>query len=552
MYDKINQNTEKKGNWKREEVAQNLHDFKESKQNKYQWSQENGIPRSTLYYWLQRRKAYPLPEKVISFFESDEGLAFLHKQMTALLFVFTKVGIASTRNVEEFLKLSDLAYFVASSASVIQKLSVQIDEYIGDFGDEQREKLIPVMPTKKITLAEDETFHPEICMVSMELSSNFIILEKYVENREGKTWNKELNKSLKGLPVEVFQVSSDEGTGLKNHILKGLEAHHSSDCFHVSYEITKGTSGALASKIRQAEKGLQLAESKMKKEEKKQENFDLSPQRGRRPHFEKRIEQDKQELETAKKELEERIQNQEEVKEAKSKITDIYHPYDLETGKKNSAENLKKQWDSCFETIRKGTTSLSENAKKKVEKAYRVIPNFVSTIAFFFSMINLFLEEKDLSLLEKRLLHDRLIPYFYLQSVAMKERDRDKKNQIREKSRELLVKIEGEKEGLLNYSIERQNYLKGCASKCADFFQRSSSCVEGRNAQLSLRHHGIHRLSHPGLKAQTVIHNYHTKNKNKKTPATGFFEQEHGNLFESLLMKMNYSTRSRYRLDKAG
>ena len=121
-----------------------------------------------------------------------------------------------------------------------------------------------------------------------------------------------------------------------------------------------------------------------------------------------------------------------------------------------------------------------------------------------------------------------------------------------EKARELLVFLEEEKEGLSSYSIERQNYIKECAKKCVDFFQRSSSCVEGRNAQLSLRHHGIHRLSHPALKAQTVIHNYHIKNKNKQTPATGFFEQEHDNLFEALLMKINFSSRSRYKFDKAG
>jgi len=49
------------------------------------------------------------------------------------------------------------------------------------------------------------------------------------------------------------------------------------------------------------------------------------------------------------------------------------------------------------------------------------------------------------------------------------------------------------------------------AKECAGFFQRSSSCVEGRNAQLSLHHHGMHRLSDRKMKGLTVIHNFYLK-----------------------------------------
>ena len=37
--------------------------------------------------------------------------------------------------------------------------------------------------------------------------------------------------------------------------------------------------------------------------------------------------------------------------------------------------------------------------------------------------------------------------------------------------------------------------LQTKARDCAALFQRSSSCVEGHNGQLSLRHHGLHRLT---------------------------------------------------------
>jgi len=95
---------------------------------------------------------------------------------------------------------------------------------------------------KKITLAKDETFHPETCLVSIEFVSGFIIAEKYTEDRKGETWTKLIEDAIEKLPVEVMRVTSDEGTGLLNHTLKGLDVHHSPDCFHVPYEVGKGTS----------------------------------------------------------------------------------------------------------------------------------------------------------------------------------------------------------------------------------------------------------------------------------------------------------------------
>ena len=40
-----------------------------------------------------------------------------------------------------------------------------------------------VMEMKKMSRTEDETFHPDICLVAVELKSNYIIVEKYVEDR---------------------------------------------------------------------------------------------------------------------------------------------------------------------------------------------------------------------------------------------------------------------------------------------------------------------------------------------------------------------------------
>jgi len=115
------------------------------------------------------------------------------------------------------------------------------------------------MPAKTITLCEDETFHPEVCLVAIEPVSNYIFVERYVKNRETQTWNEAVSDALGNLPIKVMQVASDDGRSLISHARKGLKVHHSSDCFHVIYEIGKGTSGALMSKVKKAEKELKAA-----------------------------------------------------------------------------------------------------------------------------------------------------------------------------------------------------------------------------------------------------------------------------------------------------
>jgi len=62
--------------------------------------------------------------------------------------------------------------------------------------------------------------------------------------------------------------------------------------------------------------------------------------------------------------------------------------------------------------------------------------------------------------------------------------------------------------------------------------------VEGRNGQLALFHHGLHRLTDKKLAALTAVHNFHTRRLDGTTPAERFFETEHSDLFNTLLERM--------------
>ena len=544
-----------KEKWERADAAKFVSDFETWNQTISQrdFAEMADVPRSTLRYWLARKNSIDAHPVLIEFFENPIGIAFLHRLVTAAHFSFTKDGTASIHNVSNFLEESGLSAFVASSYSSQRRVSKQLDDNIIQFGKIENERLGQQMPGKKITLCEDETFHPEICLVAIEPVSNFILVEKYAMDRKTKTWDEAVCDGLENLPVEVIQVASDEGRSLISHALKGLKVHHSPDCFHVIYEIGRGTCGALMSKIRKAEKEHENAIKQALKIENEKEKFDGAEKRprGRRPHFEERIEQAKQKEQQAKDDLDQARLNQETVRNAKAEIGRVYHPYDLKTGKRQDPDTVSELLSDCFDEIHKATIDLSDRCKDRVNKAQRVVGDMVATIAFFFQMIDIYLDNIQFSDRDKYLMHNYLIPGHYLKLAASKERDIDRKADLFEKAKELLSIID-ELENLGEVSFDcKIEQLEKAARDCAQIFQRSSSCVEGRNAQLALRHQGIHQLSNRHLQALTVMHNYYIRRRDGTTAAERLFEAKPNDLFEFLLDRMDYPARPRNRLKLA-
>jgi hypothetical protein len=524
--------SKKKEVWERPDIACKIYNFEEAKHQKSQreFAQENDVPRTTLQYWLSKKAQLNASAELIEFCESPAGLAFIHRILSAAVYAFTKDGVASTYNVSRFLELSGLSVFVGGSPSSCQKVSQEMDSLIIQFGKEESERLAQGMPEKSIALTSDETFHPEICMVAIEPVSNYIVVEDYVDDRTGETWNKKVKEGIKNLPVKIIQVCSDQGTGLLNHVKKGLRVHHSPDLFHVGYEIGKGTSAALASKIKKAEKAHDVAVKKLD-----QLNWITDLESVFQPAREKEME--------ARLEIEMAKANQKIALEERVKLGQMYHPYDLKTGVKKTAEEVSGQLEKCFDNIKEATKDLSQYAQDHIEKAHRVVDDLVANIAFYFSTINSMIIAMDLSDLQRRLLEEFLIPGFYLKSASDKETDKEQRAVVRKKSEEILAMADQKCPSYC--SEEKMVWLKKKAKECVQVFQRSSSCVEGRNAQLSLRHHGVHRLRTNALKAQTVIHNFDLKNDEGMSPAERFFEAPHEDLFEWLVNKMSYPVRPR-------
>ena len=534
-----------KKNWTREEIADHLAAFEVLEPDftsHRQLAEYLNIPRSTLQYWQQRKEHIDADPDVVAFFESPAGVAFLHRLVLAAHFVMTLLGPCGVRLVCRFLELTGLDHFVAASYGPQQRVSASMEQATVEFGQAEDRRLSERMPPKKMAVCEDETFHPETCLVAIEPVSNFILLEQYSADRTAATWTAAMAAAIADRPIEIIQATSDEARGLCHHVKEDLGAHHSPDVFHVQHEIVQGMSAPLAAKKRQAEKGLEEAAQHRARQQEGQHAYHQGPRPpGRPPHFDQRIQTAQEEEEEARQGLETIQTQQEQTREALAGLSQAYHPYDLESGAAQSPEEVSSSLAHHFSTLKQiaHQANLSERSVQKIHKAQRVVTQMVATIAFFFLTLRTKVDALGLAPQVEQAVYEHLIPGIYLSLVARKASKAEQRHLLRKKSEELLAPLRRRDSPFQYIDESERKRLEQVAKECAHLFQRSSSCVEGRNGQLALRHHSLHQLSHRKLTALTTVHNYAVKRPDGTTPAQRFYEAQPRDLFEWILERVD-------------
>ncbi len=540
-------NATSKRHYTRDEVAAKISSFEEAKAKRdisqREFARTNKLPQSTVQGWCSRKAAIEAPAAVVDFLESPAGVMFLHRLVLAAQLVITFLAPGGIRLVCIFLILSGLDRFVASSYGSQQKAIATLENKLIIFGSLELIRLSKMMKAKRITLIEDETFHPQICLVAMEAASGFIFLEIYAENRDAATWAKELKKALGDLPITIVQVTSDEGKALIKHAEKHLEGHHSPDLFHPLQDLIRGTSLPMSQQVKEAKKEIEQAKEHTERLVTSTERFKRADKQS--PYcsltkMEQNIEEAKEKEKEAEKQLEEAQQQQEAMSKAIRGIATSYHPFDLETGQVREAEQVAADFTTQFERIDEisAWASLSQNCKDHIDKARRVIPLMVATISFFHEKIQSWVEELSLPEKIEQFVLKRWIPGCYLALVLDRAQTAEERSRLREFVTRVMPSKEEIESMLSSLGEDERLMLAFVVEECAQLFQRSSSAVEGRNGHLSLFHHGHHRLTKRKLAALTVIHNFMKRRRDGTTAAERFFGHPPVDLFEWLVEEM--------------
>jgi hypothetical protein len=499
------------------------------------------VPRTTLRHWRRRREASTASPAVIAFFESPEGIGMLHRLLLGAHFVITLLGGGGVRLVCQFLELTGLSAFVAPSYGVRQRVNAALEEAVVEHARTERERLAEGMPRRTVGVCEDETFHPDICLVGLEPVSNFLLLEQYAEDRSARTWTAALERALEGLPVDVIQATGDEAAGLKRHAREDLGAHHAPDLFHVQHEVSKATGASLARQVRLAELAVTDALAALDKHRQAETAYREAPRRppGRPPAFERRIDEARQQAIEAEIDPEEARERQASARRQIREIGAAYHPYNLETGLAQSVDDVSQRLEACWERLNEPAREASqpERCLRSLRWARRVTGDLLATVGFFHATVQAKIEALNLAPEVEEVAYRQLIPAIYLDRVADKTPDPEQRRQLRQRVAVMLASAE-KSEALSRQSDDERRVPEHVAVECAGLFQRSSSCVEGRNGQLALHHHARHRLSNRKLAALTAVHNYRIRRPDGTTAAERFFGRKPASLFDALLDKV--------------
>jgi hypothetical protein len=477
-------------------------------QSERAFCRQAGIARSTLRDAAEREVFLDASEGTVAFFTSPEGDALLRRLVFAAHVVMTLVGCGGIDLVCGFLRLSGLSAFVASSYGTQHRLNAEIQRQVVAFGQAEQQRLGAAMPAKKIWLCEDETFFPRMLLVAIDALSGFLLVERFAERRDGASWDQAVADGLRGLPVEVVGVTSDLAKGIVRHVQTGLGLAQTPDLFHVEHDVLGVCGPPLASRVRQLERAAR----------------DATEAHGEPGALGASL-------------AEARAQHQ-ALLAAVEGLSEATHPYELTTGQARRGEvveaELRERLDEAQAVA--DEAALSHASHKGIGKARRAVAAMAATVEAFHGRIDTEVQALGLPAALEAALRERVLPALYLQAVATRSRESDRRQALTDQARRLMAPLSDEATSpLMELSEAAVAHLLEQGRGWVALYVRASSCVEGRNGQLSLRHHSLHTLGETKLAALTVMHNFWSRRDDGTTAAERFFEQKPCDLFEWLL-----------------
>jgi hypothetical protein len=520
--------------WSRADTAKAFDHFAApDRSSQRQYAQQQGIPRSTLGYWLRRDDPADA-DPVAAFFHSCPGQTCLRGIVLAACLAFHERGACGLRLIDYFLQLAQLDRFVASSRGALQPLAAHLEADLGTFDDEQRPLLAQQMAPKSIAVTADENFHgADPCLVAIEPVSNFILVECYRDRRDADTWTAVLRDSVRDLLVTVVLLNSDLARGLLCCAEKGLEVPHSPDLFHGQRDLLKPLLLPLTRPIQQAEKDLEKAKQHTAKVDATLDQVQSQQA------VAAIVEAVRHEVAIAQQ-LEAAQERQEQVVQHVRGLADDYHPFDRHTGLPVTAEQVSERLQQHLERVANvvAQAGLGERAREAVTKTRSWVGTLAACVAWFWMLTHKCMEDLDLSDEQEQAFQESLLPGLYWERAAARARTAEERQRLQQLAARLQKAAWQAGGALASLPEAEQRAVQRVAQECAGLFSRSSSCVEGRNGRLSLHHHGQGRLSARKLKALTVIHNYGVKRADGTTAAERFFGVKHRELFSWLLERM--------------
>jgi hypothetical protein len=304
---------------------------------------------------------------------------------------------------------------------------------------------------------------------------------------------------------------------------------HSPDVFHVQQELSRAAGPALAAQTRGAVRDQEAARQQVEAARAAQQEAARRPRGPGRPiDHEARVRQAQEWAAGVGGWVETCQGRQERARAAVRGFGEDDHPFDLASGAPQGAPAVRQRLEGRLEALA-GVAREAELAggwRERLAKARRVVPGLVAAVAYFRMRVRAAVGARYGAGAWRWA--ERLVAGMYLRQAAAKAKGAERRRQLRALAEACLAEA----------PPGGWPAAEALAWEWAGWFQRSSSCVEGRNGQLALRHHSLHRLSARKLRALTALHNYWLRRADGTTAAERFFGGQQADLFGWLLQRL--------------
>jgi DNA-binding Lrp family transcriptional regulator len=447
------------------------------------------------------------------FFESEEGQEWVIKMVVAVILVFGIMCNIGAERLTLFFSLLSITAFIGLSARSIGRIEERIEHGIEEYRKIYDKKIKNEASSIDIIAGADETFFDNLMiLVLMDLKSGFIFCEKAEDDRKHKTWDKVAMPWLSCFR-NTYCMVSDRAKALIKLAKDSIKKVSIPDLFHLMQDVSKSIGRPIAIKIAFVNKEI------------------LANQKGRFSEAkEKTLNETKNILEST----------QTEYRKYYRQLSTSLHPFKILTSTPHSAESAKKEMQASFCEIKRIKKNLCVlDPKNGIGKAERQVSDATAQIDIWWDIANNSLANSYLDKDQEEWLLGYYLPYIYWQRQINKTDSKKIKMlyKLSAKNSKELVDKHPLTASLLNNNDKK--LWDDWANEICDFFQRTSSAIEGRNGWLSQMHFCGRGLSEKRLKSQTTIHNYFLKRDDKTTACERLSGIKPECLFEFILKRFD-------------
>lgn len=486
--------------------------FRNNKKNSLRdTAKQTSIPKSSVHRH-KSNQAKRIDSVGHSFFETEEGIAWLKRLFFAVILVFGIQAGVGSETISLFFNVILLTTYIATSPSCIRNVKQTMRNKIDDYGEEQMDEVLKRCGDKELHLGGDETFFGNtLFLVLMELKSGFIFKEELTEDRKYTTWDKCVGELLKGFK-KVLSFTSDGGLALLK-LGKKVGCDNVMDLFHLLQDIKR----LFATKFHSKRRALQSKLAVLKK----------TP-------LSSNDEQDKA-IAAIHAGLAQLDKGQKSYWNTLFIVSTQSHPF------KQACEAQSSQ--EMETTLHQQETILRETAKAcQIKDKNNLLNRFKKRIKPLSQLNDLWHAWVGQSISCKT--HDSeikawaqctLLPYIYWKEQVRKPKRSDTlKKHYQQLEKKAKTKLDAHELTLKHLSDDWLSWAESMAIK----YQRTTSAIEGRNARLAQHYFNSRGIRKSHVNPLTVLHNFWIKRNDNTTAAERLCDFRPPDLFEYLLKNM--------------